>query len=731
MKRFKAGLVLGGMAVISPMTAWAQQAPLDDTADMTGDQIIVIGNRIPDAAVDAIGARRDAPNPVAVIDAAQLNQFGDQPIGDALRRVVGVSFSGANRARDIQLRGLGVEYTQVLVNGRPLIDGNSKRSVQVDRIPSSLVARVEVIQSPLASIDGQGSSGTVNIILKNRAGGRALELGVGGGYLEKNGWLGDATLAWRDQFGPLSISLLGGVQRQRRNESKDTHSFSALGAPAGGTLQTNEREFDQINLTPAFALELGAADMLRLEPSYLRTREDRDDVQVELLANQVSIRRREVEKRIRVRENYGLFGAWDHGFGADGKMTLSLDYQSAGEDTTRDATRYTAAGAVDRRRQRTQDVSMERINPAVAASFASGPHRFGVGADFSRSTRDESNTDAQNGVPLAPNLSQLYGIAEYRTNAYVQDVLSLSDLVRLTGGLRLEHSRTRTESAIGTESSLERTFLLPSLHVSAGLSENLLVRLSIARTVRRPDLRELSPTLVTAGGTIADPDVGGNPFVVPESIWGLDAAIEHYTADNRGLLSAGFFYRDFSDKIEALSSVESGRVVQRPVNAGDGRAWGAQVDARVPLDALGVSAFALWGNATYTDTRLTSPQTGQVRRFADQPDASANLGLDVDIPSFNTTFGVSVNWNSGYRQNILAANGTRVINDVDSSVRVDASARIDLTRQISLSLSALNLFAPREGRRDDGFNAANALTGYSTTVEPTYRTFYARLQMKF
>ena len=79
----------------------------------------------------------------------------------------------------------------------------------------------------------------------------------------------------------------------------------------------------------------------------------------------------------------------------------------------------------------------------------------------------------------------------------------------------------------------------------------------------------------------------------------------------------------------------------------------------------------------------------------------------------------------------LLANGTRVINEVDASFRVDASARIDLTKQLSLSLSALNLFAPREGRRDDSFTAAGALSGYSTTVEPTYRTFYARLQARF
>lgn len=89
-----------------------------------------------------------------VIEAEQLNQFGDQPLGDALRRLVGVSFAGANRAREVQLRGIGPEYAQVLVNGRRILDANSKRSVQLDRIPSSLVEHVEIIRSPLASQEG-------------------------------------------------------------------------------------------------------------------------------------------------------------------------------------------------------------------------------------------------------------------------------------------------------------------------------------------------------------------------------------------------------------------------------------------------------------------------------------------------------------------------------------------------------------------------------------------------
>ena len=128
------------------------------------DSMEISSAPIENAVQRAHAERREASNSKAVIEAEQLNQFGDQPLGDALRRLVGVSFAGANRAREVQLRGIGPEYAQVLVNGRRILDANSKRSVQLDRIPSSLVERVEIIRSPLASQEGQGAAGTVNII---------------------------------------------------------------------------------------------------------------------------------------------------------------------------------------------------------------------------------------------------------------------------------------------------------------------------------------------------------------------------------------------------------------------------------------------------------------------------------------------------------------------------------------------------------------------------------------
>ena len=77
------------------------------------------------------------------------------------------------------------------------------------------------------------------------------------------------------------------------------------------------------------------------------------------------------------------------------------------------------------------------------------------------------------------------------------------------------------------------------------------------------------------------------------------------------------------------------------------------------------------------------------------------------------------------------ADGSSEKNIIDSMSRVDLSIQTELTKNTSINLTALNLFANESKREDQFFTAENTLDGYSTTVEPTYRSIYLKLNHTF
>jgi hypothetical protein len=170
--------------------------------------------------------------------------------------------------------------------------------------------------------------------------------------------------------------------------------------------------------------------------------------------------------------------------------------------------------------------------------------------------------------------------------------------------------------------------------------------------------------------------------------------------------------------------------VKRPRNVGDGELYGVELEGRLPLEIINLPQFTLWGNATWVHSEIEDPNGGK-RRFAEQHDAVANLGLDYYVESIKTTFGVSANWVSGFDQEIKAADGSALATRLEDMVRLDFSARTQFTENLSMTVSFLNLLGSTEKQTVDTLNAAGAKTAKSRTYEETYRSAYVKLNYTF
>lgn len=687
----------------------------------------VIGN----AFAESAAIRKAAPNAIAVIQDAQLNQFNDLNVGDAVRRLPGVTFSAVNRSRDIRLRGLGKEYTQVLFDGRMMLDGDSTRNLEVDRLPAALVERIEIIRSPLATMSSQGSAGTVNIVSRRNMMTPGGMLTVGAGRLQGNGPIGDVSLFQGGKAGDVRYFITGGVQHRLLEESStDTVSAYKSGSwqsDNGSSVDDQKRRFNESTILGAVEYDLNAHNTLSLTPSYFSTRERRESTTPSYKAD-MSINKTKKELRHRLRETYGVRAAWEHDFGNQIKSTLAFDWQKAKEDTVRNGEEFKSNGKLDKTTYRTALIELDSFGTTfdVVAERQNHTLKFGLGT--SRISRDETESNWENGAPKKANVGRVYDVSETVHHAYVSDTMALTPASQLTLGLRVEDARVKLTAHDGKRVESSGTDFNPSINYRYDLTPQLAWRAGVSRTVRRPDLRDLSPSIVENSGSPTKPDSAGNPDTKPEKAWGIDTGFDWYVYDGKGIMSINVFARDFSDKIQKdVVRDPNGRYVSRPYNAGDGRLYGVELEGRVPLTALGLDNLTLWGNATGMRSHLTDVQTKESIRFKDQPNVVANIGADWFVPGIDTTFGVNYNRVFAYGQASSVQGGGFERTDRKAIGRLDFSANTKLTKRITLSVSALNVLGSTDRVTKTGFNAANQPVSRTVSEEPTNRTFYVRL----
>ena len=109
--------------------------------------------------------------PVTTISAQELEKRGMTTLADfmmALPQSFSLAPSNAGAGTNINLRGLGVNRTLVLLDGRRLAnEATADGYANLDVIPMSAIARVEVLKDGASSIYGSDAiGGVVNFITK-------------------------------------------------------------------------------------------------------------------------------------------------------------------------------------------------------------------------------------------------------------------------------------------------------------------------------------------------------------------------------------------------------------------------------------------------------------------------------------------------------------------------------------------------------------------------------------
>ena len=118
-----------------------------------------------------------------VVTADQAGKYPDDNVGEALRRISGISVQNdQGEARNIVMRGFGTQLNSVTLNGDrlPSAEGDN-RNVQLDLIPTNMIEAIVVKKSLTPDMEGDAIGGSVNLITRSNPNEFRASLTVGGG----------------------------------------------------------------------------------------------------------------------------------------------------------------------------------------------------------------------------------------------------------------------------------------------------------------------------------------------------------------------------------------------------------------------------------------------------------------------------------------------------------------------------------------------------------------------
>jgi outer membrane receptor protein involved in Fe transport len=156
---------------------------------------------------------------------------------------------------------------------------------------------------------------------------------------------------------------------------------------------------------------------------------------------------------------------------------------------------------------------------------------------------------------------------------------------------------------------------LPSLNLNYKWTDKQQLRAAYGRSLNRPELRELSPSVYFDFDLFSE--IAGNENLKTAQIDNLELRYEFYPASGE-TVSFGVFYKHFKNPVEWTFIDMGGSLRYNYENADRAGSWGMELDLRKKLDFLYLPDFLLMLNVALIESRVYF-KPGEVVSEPDRP----------------------------------------------------------------------------------------------------------------
>ncbi|MCC3154422.1 TonB-dependent receptor [Hymenobacter sp. BT770] len=538
------------------------------------------------------------------VDRTVYNAENDQTTrgGDATDVLKRVPLLSVDLDGNVSLRGSS--NIKVLINNKPSTIAASSIADALKQIPADQIKTVEVITSPSAKYDAEGSGGIINIITKtNNLRGATLGLDLSAGLRSTNLGLNGSL-----RTGKMGFSL-GGFGRGSYNVPGEFSNVQTTRSLSGGTpvttIQSADTRLQQIfgRYTLGWDYDLNKFNSLQASVSY-GTRNSRNYQDGLTSATYLGLTPTGTplsssQRDVAVKD-------------VSGTVDASLNYTHSFEKPQHEFSILTLFSRNDRSNTFTNNIfnatlgSPSRImndNPSYNAEYTiqldyqnpiSKTQILEMGVkDILRRVNSDYSTAyfGAGGESLsAPSILSANNVFTYRQNVtagYTAYTLSLPKGITVKPGLRYEYTTIDANFANFAAANIPNYgVLVPSLNLSRRLANSNVLKLAYNRRIQRPSLQFLNPNLNASNPKNVSQ---GNPYLSPE--YTNNYELGYSTAIKRLNLNFSSFIRNTTGSIEALRTVRGVDTVSTTyANIGQQNAYGGSVFANMSSGKFNLNA---------------------------------------------------------------------------------------------------------------------------------------------
>jgi ferric enterobactin receptor len=501
---------------------------------------------------------------------------------DVLKKIpsVAVDIEG-----NVQLRGSS--NIKVLINGKPSSIVARSVSDALKQIPADIIKQVEVITSPSAKYDAEGTAGIINIITKKNTM-QGTNGSISPNFGQWNNW---PNASINHRMKGISIAANGGFSNWRNKrymqllrsftnadtvtKQDQTQWITGNGKNFYGTMNV-DWDVDSLNRIGAGVNYYNGKNTNGFDIMFQESTQGK-------LGQYFS---RDMSR------TYDWAGAtmnldYTRLFKKPKKeVNLLMMYSFEGEDSDYDSDLLNRDNAVYYR-ERSYNISNNRegtvqfdfTNPLDSISTL----EMGTKTIFRKILSDyriSSAVDGSEDFHDMPELANIFDYAQQVTSAYVVYSRTPKKKWGINLGARYEHTFIQANFLNGTAPfSNNYGNFIPSLSLSRSLKKDQQIRLSYSQRIQRPQFFYLNPYVNQAD---SKNQYGGNPYLKPELTHSLEA--NYSVSIKQTSINASFFLRQTNNAIEGINSVDSSGVLRQIFqNVAENSAYGVNLSANTKI----------------------------------------------------------------------------------------------------------------------------------------------------